>query len=148
MTDRQAKLQLSARHRVPYSPIIGSSIPIAAVVLPDRLVVDRVEFSEMPIRTRDALQARFRITNTRGVPVSGALVFASAIPFGRIIQPSEVRSGTDGWATMTIQPTQLLPLKNGFLLTMFVRARKQGDNLLAGVSSRRLVSVRTANPTG
>lgn len=130
------------------TPGTGSSIPVTAVVLPDRLVVDRVQFSEMPIRTRDALQARFRITNTRGVPVSGALVYASAIPFGRIVQPAEVTSGPDGWATMTIQPTRLLPLKNGFLLTMFVRARKQGDDLLAGVSSRRLISVRTANPAG
>lgn len=130
------------------APGSGSTIPVTAVVLPDRLVVDRVEFSESPIRTRDALQARFRITNTRGVPVSGALVYASAIPFGRIIQPAEVTTGADGWATMTIQPTRLLPLKNGFLLTMFVRARKQGDDILAGVSSRRLISVRTANPRG
>jgi hypothetical protein len=57
-----------------------------------------------------------------------------------------VKTDQAGWATMTITPTRLLPLANGYLLTMFVRARKTGDNILAGVSTRRLISVRTARP--
>ena len=92
------------------------------------------------------MQARFRVKDTRGFVVRDALVYANAIPFGRIIQPGEVRTDQEGWATMSITPTRLLPLRNGYLLTMFVRARKSGDDLLAGVSTRRLVSVRTARP--
>ncbi len=122
------------------------SIPASSVVLPARLVVKDIQFSQSPIRSRNPLQARFRILDTRGFVIRDALVYATAIPFGRILQPAEARTDSNGWATMTIQPTQLLPLRNGFLLTMFVRARKAGDDVLAGVSSRRLISVRTANP--
>jgi hypothetical protein len=122
------------------------SVPASAVTLPERLVVSDIQWSQMPIRSRNPLQARFRVKDTRGFVVRDALVYANAIPFGRINQPGEVRTDQEGWATMTITPTRLLPLANGYLLTMFIRARKSGDDLLAGVSTRRLVSVRTARP--
>jgi hypothetical protein len=35
------------------------------------------------------------------------------------------------------------PLRPGFNVQFFIRARKPGDNPLAGVSARRLVQVRT-----
>jgi hypothetical protein len=123
-----------------------TSIPAATVTPPERLVIDKIEFSQTPIRSRNPLQARFRVTDTRGFVVRDALVYVTAIPFGRIVQPAETRTDQEGWATVTIQPTRLLPLQNGYLLTMFARARKEGDDVLAGVSSRRLISVRTARP--
>ena len=122
------------------------SVPASSVAAPQRLIVSDIEFSQMPIRSRNPLQARFRVRDTRGFVVREALVYATAIPFGRITQPGEVRTDQEGWATMTIQPTRMLPLANGYLLTMFVRARKSGDNILAGISTRRLISVRTARP--
>jgi hypothetical protein len=33
-------------------------------------------------------------------------------------------------------------------MVMFLRARKEGDTLLAGISTRRLVRVRTGSPQG
>lgn len=123
------------------------SIPASSVTLPARLVVNDIQVSPNPIRSRNPVQARFRVLDTRGFVVRDAIVYVSAIPFGRIVQPAEVRTDSNGWATMTIQPTRLLPLRNGYLLTMFTRARKDGDDILAGVSSRRLISVRTANPS-
>ena len=41
-----------------------------------------------------------------------------------------------------MQPTYRLPLKRSAVV-MFVRARKPGGSLLAGVSTRRLVQVLT-----
>jgi hypothetical protein len=50
-------------------------------------------------------------------------------------------TGPDGWATIQFFPTRLMPLHRAAVV-FFVRARKPGDNLLAGVTARRLVQVR------
>jgi hypothetical protein len=68
------------------------------------------------------------------------------VPYSRIRQTSEQATDMNGWAHVQLTPTARLPLRNGFFITMFVRARKQGDDLLAGVSTRRLVQVRLGNP--
>jgi hypothetical protein len=130
----------------PVQPSTGT-ISAAAVTLPNRLVVDDVSYSRSPLRSRDAVTMRVRVTDTNGRPVSGALVYVAGVPFSRIQQPPEIQTDSSGVASLTIQPTRLLPLRSGFLLTMFVRARKSGDDILAGVSTRRLVSLRTANPS-
>ncbi len=131
----------------PAAPTGGTgTIPASAVVLPNRLVVDRVAYGQSPLRSRNPVAMRVRVTDTNGRPVSGALVYAVGVPFSRIQAMPEVQTDASGNANLTVQPTRLLPLKNGFLLTMFVRARKSGDDVLAGVSSRRLVSLRTATP--
>ena len=56
----------------------------------------------------------------------------------------EQRTGQDGWATLRMTPQRDFPLRRSYSVQFFVRARKQGDTLLAGVSTRRLVQVRTA----
>ena len=68
------------------------------------------------------------------------------LPYGRIANVPEQETGTDGWVTFQVQPTAQLPLANGGALVVFVRARKPGENLLAGVSTRRLVQVRLGSP--
>ena len=57
-------------------------------------------------------------------------------------QPGEVKTGSDGTAKLTLQPTSKLPLQSGATLVMFIRARKAGDKLISGVSARRLVNLR------
>ena len=52
----------------------------------------------------------------------------------------EQPTDTSGWATITIIPTAAMPRVAS--LVMFVRVRKPGDNLLTGVSNRRLVQLR------
>ena len=122
---------------------VGGSLPSGAVLvntvnLPDRLVIDRVKFSPNPTRTRAPIVARFHVSDSNGRSVSGALVYALGLPYGWTYNAPEQATDSSGWATLTIRPTRHMPLGRGALV-MFVRARKAGDSLLAGVSTRRLV---------
>jgi hypothetical protein len=122
------------------------SIPASSVRLPQRLVVSGVEFAPGILRSRQAFTGRFRVTDTRGYYVRDAIVLVTGVPLGWILAPQEVRTNVDGLATLQLQPTTRLRLVRGGSMVMFIRARKDGDSILAGVSSRRLVRVRTATP--
>lgn len=117
----------------------ATTVAVKDVSLPDRLVIDGVHFSPNPTYSRTTpIQARFHVSDTKGLSVQGALVFVLGLPYGWTYNAPEQATGADGWVTLTIRPTQNMPLRRGDLV-MFVRARKPGDNLLAGVSTRRLV---------
>jgi hypothetical protein len=124
----------------------GQTIPVSEVALPSRLIISGVDFEPNIIRSRAPFTARFRVTDTEGHFVSGAQVFLVGIPFGRFQPAPTLTTDASGWATFTLQPTAQMPLRKGFLITIFVRATKPGDQLLAGVSTRRLVSLRI-NPS-
>jgi hypothetical protein len=118
----------------------ATTIAVANVALPDRLVIDKVSFSPNPIRSRSTpIVATFHVSDTKGLSVQGALVYALGLPYGWTYNAPEQPTGPNGWATITITPTRNMPLGRGHDLVLFVRARKPGDNLLAGVSTRRLV---------
>ncbi len=120
----------------------ATTIAVASVSLPDQLIIDRVSFSPSRIVSRNApITARFHVSDTKGLSVQGALVYALGLPYGWVYNAPEQPTDGTGWATITIQPTRNLPLRRGGDLVLFVRARKPGDNLLAGVSARRLVQV-------
>jgi lipoprotein-anchoring transpeptidase ErfK/SrfK len=106
-----------------------------------QLIIDRVSFSPNPLRSRAAFAARIHISDSRGYSVRNALVFVEGLPFGRSSTPAEVKTGSDGTATLTLIPTSKLPLQQGATLVMFVRARVAGDRLIAGASARRLVNL-------
>ena len=120
---------------------VGETVPVTLVSLPNRLILSASEFTPSVLRSREPFTARFRVTDTEGHFVSGADVFLSAIPFGRVAPPGTRKSDENGWATFTLRPTAKFPLIKGYLITIFARATKPGDDLLAGVSARRLVSV-------
>jgi hypothetical protein len=119
----------------------GAAVPVSSVSLPDRLVISG--FSSTPFRNRtDPVTLRIRVSDTRGRLVQGALVYATAVPFGRVSTPPETATDSNGIVTLTVQGNSRLELRSGTAVQFFLRARKPGDNLLAGVSSRRLVQVR------
>ncbi len=107
-------------------------------------MIDKVSFSPNPLRSRAAFTAKIHVSDTRGFAVRNVLVFVQGLPFGRASTPAEAKTGTDGTATLTLQPTRKLPLQQGATLVMFVRARVADDKLIAGVSTRRLVNLRVS----
>jgi hypothetical protein len=120
------------------------SIPISSVALPHRLVIDQVRFSPNPVRSRNiTITAQFRVADTRGFVVRGALVFVRSVPL-LTSTPPEQTTQQDGTVTFQITPRATFPLRNGVNVQFFIRARKAGESALAGVSTRRLVQVRTA----
>jgi len=120
------------------------SIPVTSVSLPARLVIDGVSFNPNPVRTRrTTIQLRVHVVDTRGYYVRDALVFGRSTPI-LTSAAGEQRTGQDGWATLNMVPRADFPIKSGHNVQFFLRARKQGENVLAGVSTRRLVQVRTA----
>ena len=124
-------------------PPPGTAIPVASVNPPERLLIQQTVFS--PNRIRSLSQrtiVRIRVTTTRGVPVRGALVFLRSTPVVTTTPPEQATGG-NGIVTFTIVPEADLRFffRPGYSLQFFVRARKPGDNPLAGVSTRRLVQV-------
>ncbi|MFL5969482.1 MAG: hypothetical protein ACJ74L_07790 [Gaiellaceae bacterium] len=119
----------------------GATISINDVELPNRLIIDRLQFVPLFLRSRAPFTARFHVSDSQSHSVQGALVFVVGIPFGNTTTPPEQATGADGWVTFTIRPTfrlQLVPRGNQ---PFFVRARKPSDRLIAGVSTRRLVNL-------
>jgi hypothetical protein len=119
----------------------GKAIAVSQVSLPNRLTVDNLQFTPNPLRSRSPFVVRFHVSDTRGFSIQGALVYAIGLPYSWTASAPEATTDTTGWATVTMQPTSAMPLRGGHALVIFVRARKPGDDLLAGVSTRRLVQV-------
>ncbi len=119
----------------------GQTISVNDVSLPNRLIIDRLQFIPLFLRSRAPFTARFHVSDSQGHPVQGALVFVVGIPFGNTTTPPEQATGADGWVTFTIRPTFRLPLVPHGNQPFFVRARKPGERLIAGVSTRRLVNL-------
>ena len=118
----------------------GTAVPISSVSLPDRLVMSN--FSATPFRNRtDPVTLRIRVNDTRGRLVQGALVYATAVPFGRVTVAPETTTDSRGIATISVRATERLALTPGTAVQFFLRTRKPGEDILAGVSSRRLVQV-------
>jgi hypothetical protein len=118
-----------------------TSIPATSVALPERLIIDGVRFTPNRLTSRSAFTGQFHVSDTRGYVVRDVLVKVTGLPYSWAHSRTEVRSGQDGWATLTIVPTANMPLNQRAALVMFVRARIEGQSLLAGSSSRRLVQV-------
>jgi hypothetical protein len=63
------------------------------------------------------------------------------MPKGWVRTTRKVVTGRNGWAQFTFRPKRAMPHRRGSMY-LLLRARKPGDSLLAGVSSRRLVQIK------
>lgn len=123
----------------------GKQIDAKLVSLPNRLIVDSVRYSANPIRSRTVpTRMQVHVVDSRQNAVQNALVFVQGLPYSRIAAMPEVRTDSNGWASVAIQPGQFFP-RTGYVV-LFVRARVEGQDLLGGTSTRRLVQVTVAPP--
>ena len=123
-------------------PAGAGTLDVAAIAPPARLVVDGQTVSPTVItRSSSDVTLRFHVSACSGRSISNALVYATAVPFSQFSIPPEAQTGSDGWATLTMHQDRFFPASSRQqLLAVFVRARKSGESLLGGVSTRRLVS--------
>jgi hypothetical protein len=123
----------------------NAPLQIATISPPDRLVVDGQSIKPNPVtRSVESVTVRFHVS-CKGKSVQGALVYVTAVPFNQFTIPAEQTTGADGWAQLTMNRMAGFPAaRNQQLLVTFARARKAGEDLLGGVSTRRLVSFRVS----
>jgi hypothetical protein len=91
-------------------------------------------FSTSPI------SIRVKVKDSRGYVVRGALVFVRSTPEVTSTPPEQLTQ-QDGWVTLTTVPQTDFPKNPAYNVQFFVRARKNGENPLGGVSTRSLVQV-------
>jgi hypothetical protein len=119
-------------------------VPVAAVSSPARLVIDRQAAAPSvlaPASGQDVV-VRYHVSDTCGQSVQGALVYATAVPFGQLSTPAEQPTGPTGYVSLTFTTRAGFPLgPKQSSVAIFVRARKQGEALLAGISGRRLFAI-------
>ena len=121
----------------------GASVQISGLAPPERLNVDRAASTPAVVGgSTDHVSLRVRVTACNGKPVQGALVYVTATPYNQFSIPPEATTGADGVAELGMDRLRGYPATpRQQLLVFFIRARKQGESLLGGISSRRLVSV-------
>ena len=125
-------------------PAGGNPDQAASISPPARLLVDSLVSDPKTVTSGvTTLVVKFHVTSTCGGPVQGALVYATATPYNQFAIPPEATTGADGWAELRFQRLSGFPVSSKQqLIAMFVRARKPGESLLGGISTRRLVSIR------
>lgn len=116
-------------------------VQVAELSPPARLAISRFVVTPRPItRGVGAIGVQVTVTACGGRPVQGALVFATPVPYQQF-RAAERPSDANGVATLPMQRAGRFPASPAQrLLAVFVRARKPGEDALAGVSTRRLVS--------
>jgi hypothetical protein len=123
-------------------PSGNGTIAIADLTSPAHLQINPGNVTPNPV-TRDSasIQLKFTITACGSRAVQGALVYVTATPYNQFSIPAEATTDSNGIAVLTMNQLVGFPVSSKQqLLTIFVRARKDGEDLLGGISARRLVS--------
>ena len=124
-------------------PAGNGAIDVDQLSPPARLLIGGQRITPTPVTpSTRTIRLSFRVTACGGRPVEGALVYATPTPYQQF-SATEQPTGADGRAVLTMRQLRFFPASGQQqLLVVFVRARKAGENVLAGITSRRLVSFR------
>ena len=121
----------------------ATAVSVSDVSAPARLQIDQIQSNPGTITLgTKTFTVRFHVSDTCGTPVKGAQVYATGVPYNMISIPSQQQTDDSGNVSMQFNTLRGFPATpKQQLLVMFVRASKQGDPILAGISTRRLVSL-------
>jgi hypothetical protein len=123
-----------------------TTIDVAKIAAPYTLVIDRFSFEPAPVRERTLVTARFRVSDTRGFRVRGAVVRVTAVRPGLIGRPvPDATTGADGWATLRLRPTTRVVFRAGGAIELRVRALGLPNS---GLQAQRRVTLRLGSPRG
>jgi hypothetical protein len=124
-------------------PTGTGTIQIADLKLPALLLIDAQQSSPNVVHAgAQTIVLRYHVSACGGRSVQGALVYATAVPFAQLSIPGEQATDSTGFAELSFRTLAGFPAsRHQQLLAIFVRARKSGEDLLGGVSTRRLFSV-------
>jgi hypothetical protein len=124
-------------------PAGSGPVKVTDVSPPARLLIDGQQANPSVVHSgTQQITLRYHVSACGGRSVQGALVYATAVPFNQLNIPAEQPSGQDGWAGLDFHTMAGFPASpKQQLIAVFVRARKSGENLLGGISTRRLFSV-------
>jgi hypothetical protein len=128
-------------------PTSGSgTIQIADVNPPARLVIDQQSLTPGVVTPgARTLQLRVHVSACNGRPVQGAVVYAAGVPYNQYTVPPEATTGSDGNATLALNQLSGFPAaRHQELFVVFLRARKSGDPVTGGISTRLLASFRVS----
>jgi hypothetical protein len=119
-------------------------VNVQNVVPPARLVLDGQQSNPGVVTFgTGTITLRYHVSDSCGQSVGGALVYTTAVPFNQFTIPHEQATGSDGWATVQLHRLRGFPVSSHQqLIALFARARKSGEPILGGISTRRLFSVR------
>ena len=138
---------IAATKPPPPAPATGcptgtGSIQVANLTSPALLLIDQQQTSPSVVNSgTNQLIVRYHVSACKGRSVQGSLVYATAVPFNQLSIPAEQATGPDGWAELDFHMLAFPVSPKQQLIAIFARARKSGENLLGGISSRRLFSV-------
>ena len=132
-----------APSRGPGCPAGGNPDQVTKICRPPGCWSTRCEADPRVVtRGTAALVVRFHVTSSCGGPVQGALVVRDRHAVQPVRDPARGADRPDGWATLVFRRLQGFPVSGRQqLIAVFVRARKPGESVLGGISSRRLVSI-------
>jgi hypothetical protein len=124
-------------------PSGSGTVQVADLKLPALLLIDSQQSSPSVVhRGAQQIILRYHVSACGGRSVQGALVYGTAVPFAQLSIPGEQATGPDGFAELDFRTLAGFPASpHQQLLAIFVRARKSGEDLLGGISTRRLFSV-------
>ncbi len=120
------------------------AVQVTGVSSPARLLIDQQQSSPSVVtRGTSQLIVRYHVSACGGRSVQGALVYATATPFNQLSVPPEATTNGSGWAELDFRMLAGFPVSSKQqLIAIFARARKPGEDLLGGISTRRLFSVQ------